>query len=329
MIIVHRLRAGRAARSRRTTTGLPYSAGDELVRPAADHGRHVAGSDERVEAEVGRVEDRLDGRDDRDVVAEHREVRRRPRPWRAAASAPSTGRWSRSRSRRTPPAGPGSPWRSAVHRAASRPCGCRHLGPWRRGANRCRPGTRIMSPKQVRITSSCFGDRRCRRRPGPSGSRTPDSPARGRARSTRAASRARRSGRSSGCARRTPPSPCSGGRVRMCRRCDATTRLPTRDRGTRRRTSRDLLHPQHSNAGVHQQPIARANRADEVDRDDLDTAVVVDAAGGVADDRHDVERDPTSPHVMQTSSPQSPATSLIRSATPAARRARRRSPVRA
>ena len=48
--------------------------GHEAVRPVADHGRHVARAEEAVEAEVGRLEDRLDRRDDRDVVAEHAEV---------------------------------------------------------------------------------------------------------------------------------------------------------------------------------------------------------------------------------------------------------------
>jgi hypothetical protein len=34
----------------------------------------VARPEEGIESQVGRVEDRLDGRDDRDVVAEHGEV---------------------------------------------------------------------------------------------------------------------------------------------------------------------------------------------------------------------------------------------------------------
>ena len=45
--------------------------GHEPVGPVADDGRHVAGAEEAVEAQVGRLEDRLDRRDDRDVVAEH------------------------------------------------------------------------------------------------------------------------------------------------------------------------------------------------------------------------------------------------------------------
>ena len=48
--------------------------GDEVVGPAADDGGDVAGADEAVETQVGRVEDGLDGGDDRHVVAEDREV---------------------------------------------------------------------------------------------------------------------------------------------------------------------------------------------------------------------------------------------------------------
>ena len=45
--------------------------GDEPVRAVADHRGHVTGAEEAVEPQVGRLEDRLDRRDDRDVVAEH------------------------------------------------------------------------------------------------------------------------------------------------------------------------------------------------------------------------------------------------------------------
>ncbi len=48
--------------------------GDERVGRAADHHADVAGAEEAVERELRRVEDRLDRRDDGDVVAEHREV---------------------------------------------------------------------------------------------------------------------------------------------------------------------------------------------------------------------------------------------------------------
>ena len=48
--------------------------GHEPVGPVADDGRHVARAEEAVEAQVGRLEDGLDRRDDRDVVAEDLEV---------------------------------------------------------------------------------------------------------------------------------------------------------------------------------------------------------------------------------------------------------------
>ena len=48
--------------------------GHELVGPVADDRRHVAWAEEAVEAQVGRVEDGLEGRDDGDVVAEEAEV---------------------------------------------------------------------------------------------------------------------------------------------------------------------------------------------------------------------------------------------------------------
>ena len=64
---VERLEAGRHQR-------LAVLLGHEPVGPVADHRRDVAGPEEAVEAEVGRFEDGLDRRDDRDVVAEDREV---------------------------------------------------------------------------------------------------------------------------------------------------------------------------------------------------------------------------------------------------------------
>ena len=66
------------------TSGLPYSWVTNRYGWLPDHGRHVARPEEPVEPEVGRVEDRLDGRHDRDVVREHAEVhdrgRRAPSP---------------------------------------------------------------------------------------------------------------------------------------------------------------------------------------------------------------------------------------------------------
>ena len=66
--------ARRAARSPTTTSGLSIVPRDELVGRGADHHRHVAGPEEAVDPQIGAVEDRLDRRHDRDVVAEHREV---------------------------------------------------------------------------------------------------------------------------------------------------------------------------------------------------------------------------------------------------------------
>ena len=53
--------------------------GDELVGRGPDHHGDMAGSEKAVEMQVGTVEDRLDRRDDRDVIAEHREIARCPR----------------------------------------------------------------------------------------------------------------------------------------------------------------------------------------------------------------------------------------------------------
>ena len=112
---VERLEAGDRDR-------LAVLVGDELERARADDGRDVAGADEAVEAQVGRLQQRAQRRDDRDVGAHARRSSRRSRPWRGAASARSRARWSRSRSRRTRPRARGSAWRCAARRAASRPC---------------------------------------------------------------------------------------------------------------------------------------------------------------------------------------------------------------
>jgi hypothetical protein len=59
----------------RDDDGLDVARRDELERPRADHRRDVAGPDEPVEAQVGRVEQRAQRRDDRHVRADAREVR--------------------------------------------------------------------------------------------------------------------------------------------------------------------------------------------------------------------------------------------------------------
>ena len=129
---------------------------DELERPRADDRRHVPGPDEAVEPQVGRVEQRAQRRHDRHVVAHDREVGDALGLRALAASARSTAPSSRSRSRRRRPRGRGSAWRSAARRAASRPSARRRPRPSPRADVPCDPGTRIMSPKQVKITpGSC------------------------------------------------------------------------------------------------------------------------------------------------------------------------------
>src|SRR6516225_1768552 len=49
--------------------------GDEFVRCVADHHAHMARPQKTIELEFGRIEDRLDRRDDRDVIAEKGKVR--------------------------------------------------------------------------------------------------------------------------------------------------------------------------------------------------------------------------------------------------------------
>ncbi len=54
----------------------PVLLGDEAIGVRADHGGDVAGADECVDTQPRRLEDRAQGRLDRDVVAEDGEVRR-------------------------------------------------------------------------------------------------------------------------------------------------------------------------------------------------------------------------------------------------------------
>ena len=114
----------------------------------------------RVQAQVRRVEDRLDRRDDRDVVAEDGEVASMPSAFARSTVSAVDGRGRLEADRvEDDLRGPGSAARSAARRAASRPSGCRRRGRSRRGSEPSPPGTRIMSPKQVRITPSLLGDR--------------------------------------------------------------------------------------------------------------------------------------------------------------------------
>ncbi len=113
-----------------------------------------------VEAQVGRVEQRPQRRHDRDVVAHAREVRRSPSAF---------ARFRRERGRRRGRLEADRveddlavrvlAARSAARRAASTPCARRRPRPSRRAACRSQPGTRIMSPKQVKMTSGSCGER--------------------------------------------------------------------------------------------------------------------------------------------------------------------------
>lgn len=48
--------------------------GDPFIGPATDHRRYVAGTNEGVDAHVGRIEDGANRRNDRDVVAEYGKI---------------------------------------------------------------------------------------------------------------------------------------------------------------------------------------------------------------------------------------------------------------
>ena len=86
--------------------------------------------------------------------------------------------------------------------------------------------------------------------------------ARARARRWPAAGRRRRTCRSSGCARRRPPSPCSGGRARRWRGSRRPARGPS---SASRNSSTNLMRPppleaRERDAGVHEQRVARRDR---------------------------------------------------------------------
>ena len=137
-----------------TTTGLPYSRGDEVVGARADHRRDVARRDEAVELQAGRVEDRAQRRRDR-----ARGCRRR----RSCAIPLGAGAQQRDRRRRRGRleadreeddlAVGVARGRARARRAASRPSARRRRAPSPRAASPRPPGTRSMSPKVVKITS--------------------------------------------------------------------------------------------------------------------------------------------------------------------------------
>ena len=217
----------------------------------------VARADEAVEPQVGRVEQRAQRRHDRHVVAHAGEVRGRPRPWRASASARWTAPSSRSRSRRRRPRGPGSASRSAARRAASRPCGCRRPRPSpRAGSARARHAHHVAEAGEDHARLA--GDRdavvdpahrdHADRAAGPVDQLDV----------RRAAGRRPRTCRSSACARRRPPSPCSGGPARRRRGSRRPARGRARGRGTRRRTSCAPAPPSRRSPGVRRAARRRA-----------------------------------------------------------------------
>ena len=126
--------------------------GDEPVGPRADHHAHMAGPQESIELQLRAVEDRLDGRDDGDVIAEQREI--------VDALALGLENGERGRGHRRLEAEPEeydlllgiavAPARA--HRAANRPCARRHLRLLPATGSSSSPGTRMASPKVVKIT---------------------------------------------------------------------------------------------------------------------------------------------------------------------------------
>ena len=120
------------------TSGRPYCVGHEPVGPVADDGRHVAWAEEPVEAQVGGLEDGLEGRDDRDVVAEHGEVL--DVRWRALSTRDRGGGGGGLEPDGEEDdflVGVGLGDAQGVERA-SRPSARRRPGPWPRAGSRCR-----------------------------------------------------------------------------------------------------------------------------------------------------------------------------------------------
>ena len=186
------------------TSGLPYCSGTKRYGPVADDGRHVAGPEEAVEAQVGRLEDGLDRRHDRHVVAEHAEV----------GHAELAGAQQRDRGRRRRGLEPDREEHdlavgvldrdAAARRAASRRSARRRRAPWLRAGSRCCPGTRIMSPNDVKITPGVSATA-IASSTRPIGITHTGQPGRAPARRSRAARARCRGGRWCACARRTPP----------------------------------------------------------------------------------------------------------------------------
>ena len=142
---VHRLEAGDD--DRHAIVG-----GERLVLAVAHDRAHVARPEKALHAVAGRLQHGGHGRRHEDVGDEHREVAHPQRAGARDGHARWRARSSRSRWRRTRPRGRGSPGRCARRRAANRRSARRRR--WTSGAaGRCAsPGTRSMSPNEVKIT---------------------------------------------------------------------------------------------------------------------------------------------------------------------------------
>ena len=132
--------------------------GDELERSRADHRRDVARADEPVEPQVGRLEQRSQRRHDRDVAADAGEVLDALAA--CALERQRGGRRGRLESDREEHDLAvrvllGDPQR-VQRRVDHAHVGARGLGVEQAPSE---PGTRIMSPKQVKITPSWSRDR--------------------------------------------------------------------------------------------------------------------------------------------------------------------------
>ena len=179
--------------------------GDELERPRADDRRDVAGADEAVEPQVGRLEQRAQRRHDRHVVADARRSSRTPSALaRFSVSAVDGAVVSKPIAKKTTSRSGfsrGDPQR-VERRVDHADVGALGLGLEQRAA---RPGHAHHVAEAGEDHVRARARSRCRRRRGPSGSRRPGSRGRGRARRWPAAGRRPRTCRSSACGRRRPP----------------------------------------------------------------------------------------------------------------------------
>ena len=130
--------------------------GHEPVRPYPHHGGHVAGPEEPRQPQVGRLQDGLDRRDDRDVVAEDAEVRTPSARARTSVTAVDGAVVSNPTAKKTT-------WRSGLSTATLSASSGEYTN--RTSAPRAfasmrlpfDPGTRIMSPNVVKMMPGLLG----------------------------------------------------------------------------------------------------------------------------------------------------------------------------